>query len=520
MKPSENMIRELLHRRVPQIVGVYLAAGWALLEFMNWAVGRFELPAAMSDFVVAAVLIFLPVIAGTAWKYGAPRGERAPRTRRRPDSPRPDPGPKSIAVLPFTNMSASPEMEYLSDGITEEIINSLARMEGLRVASRTSTWVYKGKSDDVRRIGQELNVGSVLEGSVQKANDRLRVTTQLVNVADGYHLWSERFDREMEDVFAIEDEIADNVARALRGVLREDAKSALAKAPTADVAAYDFYLRGRQFFHLGRRKSLEYARQMFRRAIEIDPNYALAWAGVADCGALLAMLYPGSPTVDSDLREAELASQKALELDPELAEAHAAQGLTLLVKGSFEEAEKEFQAAIQLDPCQFEARYFYARGCFQQGRLEDAVRLFLEASEVREDYQASFFAAQSLEALKRDVEARLQYRRALRIAAKHMELNPDDPRAATMQAVAHCRLGNLEQGMTWAERALAIDPEDAGVRYNVACLYALEGKVDEAVGCLEHAMKAGFGNKDWIQNDPDLDALREHPGFQALLESM
>jgi adenylate cyclase len=275
-------------------------------------------------------------------------------------------------------------------------------------------------------------------------------------------------------------------------ILREKERRALSMVPPADVKAYEYYLRGRQFLHQSRKKSFEYARQMFARAIEIDPEYALAYAGVASSSALIHMYYP---TSEGTLEQADRASLRALELDPELAEAHAARGLALFLMKQLDQAEFEFKTAMRLDPNQYEARYFYARACFQQGKLAAAARLFEEASEVREDYQASFFAAQSHEALGDEAEAEAGYRRALAVVEKHMELNPDDPRAATMRAVSLCRLGQQEQGLYWAERALAIDPEDAGVRYNVACLYALEGMADKAISCLEDAIRVGFGNR-------------------------
>lgn len=427
--------------------------------------------------------------------------------------PAANPGSATVAVLPFANLSAD-EDEYLSDGICEEITNELARMRGLQVVARTSANAYKGKSIDVRTIGQELGAGAVLEGSVQRSEDRLRITTQLIDVDTGYHLWSERYDRQMKDVFDIEDEIAASVVQALRGILRQEEREALARNPTDDVEAYDYYLRGRQYFRQGRRKSLEYARQMFERAIEADPDFALAWAGVADASSLIHMYYPSS---EPDLVRAEEASLQAMALDPELSEAHAARGFALLQSRQFDEAERQFLTAIRLDPSQFDARYFYARACFQQGRLEEAAHLFTEASEVREDYQAAFFAAQALEALGRESEATEGYQRALRVAEKHMELNPDDPRAATMRAVSLCRSGDREAGLTWADRALEMDPRDAGVQYNVACLYALEDQPEQAIDCLERAIDAGFGNRDWIEHDPDLDSLRAHPRFGSLL---
>jgi TolB-like protein/Flp pilus assembly protein TadD len=519
---SDSITRELLRRRVPQIVGVYLAAGWGLLEFTDWAVGRFEASSAVTDMVVGTWVVFLPIVAVLAWRHGDPsRSRSTPATGtasagdvRSSGAPAaPNPGGSTVAVLPFVNLS-SPEDEYLAYGVCEEITNELARMQGLQVVARTSANAYKGKPVDVRTIGRELGAGAVLEGSVQRSGDRLRITTQLIDVENGYHLWSERFDREMKDVFDIEDEIAANVVQVLRGILRKEEKEVLARNPTDDVEAYDYYLRGRQFFRQGRKKSLEYARQMFEKAIDRDPSFALAWAGVADASSLIHMYYPSS---DPDLSRAEEASLRAMELDPDLSAAHSARGFALLQSRQFDEAERQFLTAIRLDPSQFDARYFYARACFQQGRLEEAAHLFREASEVREDYQAAFFAAQALEALGREGEATEGYRRALRVAEKHMELNPDDPRAATMRAVSLCRIGDRPAGLKWAERALEIDPRDAGVQYNVACLYSLEDQPAKAIECLERAMHEGFGNREWIENDPDLEPLRDNPEFVKLL---
>ena len=318
-------------------------------------------------------------------------------------------------------------------------------------------------------------------------------------------------------MFDIEDEIAASVVGALRGILKPEERAALAKNPTANVKAYEYYLRGRQFFRQTRRKSLEYARQMFEQAVSEDPDFALAWAGISDSISMTNMYYPSA---GADLGRANEASRRALELDPDLAEAHGARGFALLQLKRFEEAEVEFQDAIRIDPSQYEARYFYARGCFAQGRLEDAARLFQEASNAREDYQASFFAAQALEALGREEEAAAGYRTALAVAEKHMELNPDDPRAATMRAVSLCRTGDRDAGLHWAQRALEIDPHDAGVRYNVACLYSLENQVEQAIDCLQEAINSGFGHRDWIEQDPDLDSLREHPRFQELVNQL
>jgi eukaryotic-like serine/threonine-protein kinase len=231
---------------------------------------------------------------------------------------------KSVAVLPFANMSADAENEYFADGMAEEIINALSKVQGLRVASRTSSFAFKGKNEDIGEIGRKLKVSTVLEGGVRKMGNRLRITAELVNVADGYHLWSERYDREIEDIFAIQDDISQAIVKALRVILTEGEKKAIEAKPRTNIQAYDYYLRGRQFIHQLRRRSLEYARQMFNKAIELDPDYALAYTGVADASSLLYQYFDAR---DFNLRQADKASTKALELEPDLAEAQVSRGI-------------------------------------------------------------------------------------------------------------------------------------------------------------------------------------------------
>ena len=433
-----------------------------------------------------------------------------------PGSPAGGTAARSIAVLPFVNMSADPENEYFTDGISEEIINALTKIQALRVASRTSAFAFKGKNEDIGEIGRKLKVATVLEGSVRKAGLKLRVTAQLVNVADGYHLWSERYDRQLEDVFAIQDEIAENIVKALRVVLSEEEKRAIEKAPTESVQAYEYYLRGRQFFHQFRRTGIQFARRMFERAIEIDPKYALAYAGVADCCSFLYMYWDGSK---ANLESAESASRKGLELNPDLAEAHASRGFALSLRRQYSEAQGEFETAIRLNPKLYEAHYLYGRACLQEGKLEEAVRHYEDASRVRpEDFQALLLMQAALKGLGRYVEAEAAVRKGLQVAEKHLELNPDDARALYLGGGALVQLGERERGLEWTERALAIDPEDPAVLYNVACTYAFLGRTDDVIACLEKAIQHGFGHREWLENDSDLDSVRDDPRFQALLQ--
>jgi serine/threonine protein kinase/tetratricopeptide (TPR) repeat protein len=421
----------------------------------------------------------------------------------------------SVAVLPFANVSAEAENEFFSDGIAEEITNALAKIKALHVAARTSAFAFKGRSGDVRKMGDQLGVGSVLEGSVRRSGNRIRITAQLVSVADGYHLWSERYDREMEDVFAVQDEIARSIAAAVGVVLSEEEQKTLARVPTGNVTAYEYFLRGRQHFRQLRRKTLEYAREMFRKAIEIDPDYALAYAGIADCSSFLAMYFDPS---EANLAEADAASRRALELDPDLPEAHAVRGLAFSLNDRYEEAEQEFKSAIMLDPTLFEAHYFYARSCVRQGRHREAARLFEQACEAREDHQARLLWAQSIEGMGAHEEAQRAYRKALAVLERHLELEPGDGRALTLGGIALIRLGQLQKAEEWTERALAIDPEDAVVLYAAACNYSVWGRKERALDLLATATQNGFGQKDWIANDPDLDNIRGEPRFQTILE--
>ena len=425
--------------------------------------------------------------------------------------------PPSIAVLPFADMSPARDQDYFCEGMAEELIHALARLPGLRVASRTAAFQFKGHAGDMRAVGDRLGVESVLEGSVRKAGERLRITLQLVDVASGYQQWTGRYDRDLADVFAVQEEIAVAVAQALRGVLAEIERKASAPAPTHSVEAYECYLRGRQFFSRFDRRSLHLAREMFRRAAEIDSDYALAYAGVADCAAFLFGMWRGG---EAALAEADTASRRALELAPGLASTHASRALALFLDGSFDDAGVEFEVALRLDPLQFEALYFYARMRFEQGQVEEAAALFERAMGARpEDYQAPVLLGMARRALGQEAGSLEALRRGLDVVSRHVELNPDDARAYYLGGLACVRLGERERGLEWGARALELEPEEPIVIYNVAGIYALTGESERALDCLELAMAGGWGRKDWLAQDSDFETLRAHPRFQKLVAS-
>jgi len=425
---------------------------------------------------------------------------------------------KSVAVLYFENLSASKEDEYFRDGMTEDIITELSKISQLRVFPRAEMLAYRDKAVTATQVGQELNSAYVLGGSLRRAGNRLRITAQLVETATRHSVWAERYDRQLEDVFAIQDEIAQNIARALEVALSDREKQAIAKAPTTNVEAYDYYLRGRQFFHQFRRKGFEFAQQMFERAIEIDPHYARAYAGIADCCSFLYTYWHASVNT---LEQADAASRKALDLDPDLAEAHASRGLAVSLRKMYDEAAKEFEIAIRLDPKLFEAYYFYARARFAQGKMAEAAELFEQACRVNpDDYQAPTLLATAYGGLGRKAEGEAARRRAMEIIEKHLQLHPDDARALYMGGSCLCLLGERPRALDWTRRALAIEPDDPGALYNVACNYSLLGRPEESIDCLEKAIENGFGFKQWIEHDSDLDPLRTNPRFQTLLKRL
>ncbi|MBT8331098.1 MAG: tetratricopeptide repeat protein [Deltaproteobacteria bacterium] len=424
----------------------------------------------------------------------------------------------SIAVLAFEDLSPQKDQEYFCDGIAEEIINNLAQMEGIKVASRTSSFAYKSKPEDIRNIGKHLDVQSVLEGSVRKADDRLRITTQLIDVADGCHLWSEQFDRKMTDIFDIQVEIARKISQTLRIKLSDKEKHAIKRVPTENIDAYDFYLRGRQFFYRHKRQYMQHAIEMFSRAIELDAGYVHAYAGKADCHSYSYYFFGGS---HADLEQAAKDSETALELDPKLAEAHAARGLAVSLIREYEEAEQAFENAIRLNPNLFEAYYFYASTCFLQGKFDKAIALFKDAERVNpEDYQAPAYLAFLYQMTGQTEKMAPVLQQALQKIEKRLALNPDDSRALYLGAGAWVRLGDQPKAMEWIKRLAATERDEPHLLYGIACLYSMTGKIEESIYYLNKAVEAGFAYRLYLERDGDFDPIRSHPGYKTLIETL
>jgi adenylate cyclase len=422
----------------------------------------------------------------------------------------------SIVVLPFNNMSGDPEQEYFSDGITEDIITDLSKVSGLFVVARNTAFTYKGKPVKVQEVSQELGVTFILEGSVRKAGSRVRVTGQLINGKDGGHVWADRYDRDLTDIFAIQDEITHAIVEQLKVKLLPQEKQSIAQAPTDNIEAYTYYLRGRQFLHRHSKSYYQLARRMFTKAVELDPSYARAYAGIADCDSFLFLHYHVDTAIDGILAT----SGRALELDAGLAEAHASQGLALSLAQRYEEAMAKFEQAIAIDPNLFEAHYFYARACFAQGRLERAAALFERAAELKQDdYQSLILLIGVYRSIGRERDIAGTARRGIERAQVELTLHPENPRPAYLGASALLELGERDRAKEWLSRAMSIDPDDILTQYNVACAYARLGELEAAFDMLERFLPhANHETKSWIKYDSDFDALRGHPRYQRVLE--
>lgn len=508
---------ELRRRGVYPVVAAYAVFAFVILQIAEITFEPLGIPNWVMIALIVVVSLGFPLVVAISWVYDVSwQGIRRETDRR--DSRPGDNKMTSIAVLPFTDMSPEQDQGFFCEGIAEEILNALTKIEQLDVTARSSSFAYDTGSGDIRDIGRELGVGTVLEGSVRKSGNRVRVTAQLVKTKDGYHLWSKSFDEELRDVFAIQDEIATNIAEALLESLTPREQACIRSRPTADVEAYEYYLRGRQFFNRFRRKDIKFARQMFRQAIQADEDYAPAWAGYADCYSFLFMYADRKPGY---CEKAQQASKRAVELDPDLAEAHASRGLSHLVSEDFAAAEREFEKALELNPRLFEAHYYFARTRFHQGRLDEAMELFRSAAAVNpQDYQSRCLRIQILRGAGRVDEARAEATEALEVLERHLRLNPDDARAYHLGAGTLVVLGEIERAKQWLRRAIEIDPDDPIVQYNVACNLATLGEIDDAIRYLSRVIEAGTISEAWIRNDEDLANLRGDPRFEQLMQSL
>ena len=426
----------------------------------------------------------------------------------------------SIAVLPFINMSGDPEQEYFSDGITEDIITDLSKISALFVVSRNTAFTFKGKNVDIDQVAARLDVQYILEGSVRKANDRVRISAQLIDGRTGGHVWAERYDRKFEDIFDLQDDISRSIVAALRIRMLPQELETIIQRPTINAEAYRYYLMGRGFFHRGHTKRyLRLAKQMFARALDIDADYAAAHAGIADCNSHLLDAGDTTITVQEILEQ----SERALSLDQTLAEAHASKGLALYTAGRYDDAEICFERAISLKPDLFEGYLFYGRNCFNRGDYLKAAELFGKAADIKhDDFRALGVQTMCYQSLGRHEDMINTARRSLARAEAAVAERPDDADALAFGAGLLALLGETERTKDWAERASIMEPDDFYLHYNLACAYSLLGEKDLALDRLENIFRPATlkSQREFMLHDSDLDVLRDHPRYLALLRQL
>jgi adenylate cyclase len=542
-QPKTDWFAELRRRRLFRAMAAYFLGAWFLLQIANVTFPPLGLPDWWQRALIIALVVGAMPVFVLAWIYdvtahgivrtaatesatGAPvetqpatgaevvaglAGAHATDAASKPDA--------SVAVLPFSDLSAERDQDWFCDGLAEEIIDALTCVRHLRVASRTASFRFRDGSVDPREIGQQLRVGAVLEGSVRRAGERVRISAQLIDTGNGYHLWSESYDRRIEDVFAIQIEIARKVSAALRVSLTGDEAALRERYAPRNAQAHEFYLRGRQLGGRISHTTWQQAPAMFRRAIELDPEYAQAYAGLAD--VLAQNLLWRFERAEDILPEATRAAHRALELAPDLAEAHVALGHMRSLTGDNEGATRSFERALELNPELFEAYYYFARHCVAHSEFARAAELFRAAFNVRpDDYTVLGLIPATLESIGEHARAEAVAREAL-VGLKHqIELDPDDVRSLYMLAGTLARLGQREAGIPYVERALKLRPDDYATLYNAACFYSLAGDTERALDLLERACTAGTGSREWIERDNDLVALRGHPRFTALLATL
>jgi adenylate cyclase len=425
----------------------------------------------------------------------------------------------AICVLPFVNMSGDPDQEYFSDGITEDIITDLSKVSALAVTSRNSAFVFKGKPVDVPKVARELKVDHVLEGSVRKAGGRVRITAQLVNASSNDHVWAERYDRDLNDIFALQDEISEAIVKALKLKLLPGERRAIQQRGTDNIEAYDLYLMARLLYvtsHEGDERQAEGIVRLCDRATEIDPNYARAWALLGLGQVILRFLH--SHNLDGGLAAAE----RALALDPTLAEAHAVKARIYSEDGRYDAASTEIDAALRLDPDSYEVNRSAAYLRYRQHRPDDAARYFEKAMTILDTDMNSgnmliccYNAVGDSQAVARVAKITLAQ------AEARLKQDPNNVAAVRYGAHALAAQGEFQRFKQWMKRALLLDPDNIKSRYNFACtLTAHLKETDAAMELLEPIFEnVSSGLLNHAKADPDLDSLRDDPKFRAMIEA-
>ncbi len=520
----DGFFKELRKRHVVKVGIAYLVVAWLVLQLADVIFPALGLPDWSITLALGLLGVGFPVALVLAWVFditssGIQRADVSDQERDNVPEEKtvdpvtiPDTNPKqSIAVLPFPDFSAERDQEHFCDGLTEELLNVLTSIPDLRVASRTSCFAFKGKDPELSAVAEKLQVAHVLEGSVRKSGNRVRITAQLIEVATDSHLWSDTYDRELDDIFAIQDDIAARILDVLKLKLSAGGKL---NPTTSNAKAYEYFLRGRGYAITRISQDHDRAITLFKKAVEIDPGFVRAWIELADVSASQALFHGGG---DEARRISEEAAGQAMLLAPDRARSFVARGLSHLAKLEYAEAERDFLKATEINPSQALAYHNAGRTALLQGQLEKAYLNFEKATLLDpDDWESPLLALQFYQKVGDSEGAQRVSRLGIERAEKYIENHPDNPRAYYLGTTALMELGHPTRARNWAKNALALSPEDTSTRYNVACFYATIGETEKSLDLLENSITS----RNWIENDSELDSIRDHPRYKAIIESM
>jgi non-specific serine/threonine protein kinase len=425
-----------------------------------------------------------------------------------------DQKPRSIAVLYFENLSGVAEDEYFRDGVTEDIITELSKIKGLNIFSRATVLSYRDKSATPTQVGQQLNAAYVLTGSLRRAGNRLRINTQLVDTHTDFPIWSERYDREMEDVFEVQDEIARKIAEALRVTMSPQERQDIAAKPTENMQAYDLFLRGKSYARRLTRQDLEFALQMFSNAVSQDPQFALAHAANA---VFCAQYYANFERTDTWAQRAREAASRAIALRPELPDVQVAQAWIRYIDGDLDDAIERVRQAIGRKPDCEGAYYLLGRALFAAGRFQEVAEVAEAAvATAGEDYSVYVPIINALGSLGKTELRNIYRQQRVEALETHIAKVPEDARARVLLASSYAEMGRPEDALREMNFAAALRPNDSSVLYNCACIHCKLGDKAQALANLRRAWQAGFKDGDWARRDPDLALIHDEPEFAEI----
>ena len=522
-----SFLNELKERKVLRVIVAYIVVTWIVIQVGESTFEALNLPTWSNTLLVVFIMCGFPFAVILAWAYeltpdglekdidGAASQRLAARRRYHDseetngDKPRP-----SIAALQFEDMSFEQDQTYFCEGVAEEILCALNEVDGLQVAARLASFQFDSKSADVPEIGRKLNVSVVLEGSVRKSGDQIRITIQLIKTHDGYQFWAGQYNHDLKDIFDVQEQIAQSVVRAMRLSIGENS---LTRPITENTEAYDLYLKGNNFFTRPDRQNILFARKLFEQAVEVDPDFGRAWAKLASTYAYEYLC--AKPNLFAK-KQARRISKKALRLAPGIPETHIARGIAYSIYQDFKQADLEFDVATNLESGSYSAWFTWARSKTYQGDVRKAIEFYQKASEARPGcYRCDLIQMTMLASLGDRTGSKKKAKDGLRKAREYLNLNPDENRALNMGAFALYRLGRVNEAEDWMRTSLANSPSNSELIYNAASFYSMAGDTNKSLDYLRQAAESGCFNLTWLEQDSDLDHVRNNPRFKEIIEN-